>query len=590
MERRLAAILAADVVGYSRLMEKDDVGTLALLRAHRSELMEPLIANHAGRIVKLMGDGALAEFPSVVDAIACAVAIQQGMAERNAGLVGDKRIDLRIGVNLGDLIIEGDDLYGDGVNVAARLESLAEPGGICISGTVLEHIAGKLPYEFADGGVQSVKNISRPVRIWHWSANGTGSGAAPGTNAAPPQSDKPSIAVLPFTNMSGDPEQDYFADGITEDIITELSRFHSLLVIARNSSFAFKGKSLKVQEIGRELGVGYVVEGSVRRSGDRLRLTAQLIAAASDSHIWAERYDRDVHDIFSVQDELAHAIAATIGARVEEVGRESATRLSPSALRAHDLVLRAKAHALKYTKNDLEQARQMARHAVELDPASSAANACYAYCCSVIVYSCWTSELDRLRAEAFDFAKRAVTLDATDNTARWVLGFIYTNRGEYEEARIHLEKLLENNPNDTEGRGVYAIFLVAVGEAEAALQQFEIMKRQNPFDLSWFPWIKGWAYFSLRRYDEAVATFKQIPEPHNEVRGYLAASCAYLGKSAEAHASMEQFLRVAEADMPAFPGRRPGAWDEYWRNTARYKHQEDYDHLMEGLRRAGLPA
>ncbi len=589
MERRLTAILAADVVGYSRLMEKDDVGTLALLRAHRSELMEPLIARHAGRIVKLMGDGALAEFPSVVDAIACAVAIQQGMAERNAGLAGDKRIDLRIGVNLGDVIIEGDDLYGDGVNVAARLESLAEPGGICISGTVLEHIAGKLPYEFADGGVQSVKNISRAVRIWNWSAHGTGSGAPPRTTAAPPLSDKPSIAVLPFTNMSGDPEQEYFADGITEDIITELSRFHSLLVIARNSSFAFKGKSLKVQEIGRELGVGYVVEGSVRRSGDRLRLTAQLIATASDSHIWAERYDHDVHDIFSAQDELAHAIAATIGARVEAVGRESATRLSPSALRAHDLVLRAKAHALKYTKNDLEQARQMARHAVELDPASSAAHACYAYCCSVIVYSCWTSELDQLRAEAFDFAKRAVTLDATDNTARWVLGFIYANRRDYEEARIHLEKLLENNPNDTEGRGVYAILLVAVGEAEAALQQFEIMKRQNPFDLSWFPWIKGWAYFSLRRYDEAVATFKQIPEPHNEVRGYLAASCAYLGKSAEAHALMEQFLRVAEEDMPAFPGRRLGGWDDYWRNTARYKHQEDHDHLMEGLRRAGLP-
>lgn len=375
--------------------------------------------------------------------------------------------------------------------------------------------------------------------------------AAAPAGPPPPLPDKPSIAVLPFTNMSGDPEQEYFSDGITEDIITELSRFHALLVIARNSAFAFKGRSNKVKEIGQELGVDYVVEGGVRRSGDRLRPTAQLVEIRSSSHIWAERYDRDVHDIFDVQDELAHAIAATVGAKVEAVRRETVSRLSPGALQAHDLVLRAKALALKYTRSDLELALGTAERAIEADPTSPQAHACYAFCCSVILYSYWSSELDRLRAQAFESAKRAVTLDASDNYARYVLGYVHNVRGDYEDARIHLEKVLENNPNDTEGRGIYAMFLVSVGRPEAAIQQFELMKRQNPFDLSWFPWIKGWAYFTARRYGEAIATFKQIPEPHNEVRGYLAASFAYLDRRAEANAMMEDFLRIAERDMPA---------------------------------------
>ncbi|MEZ5833529.1 MAG: tetratricopeptide repeat protein, partial [Dongiaceae bacterium] len=385
-----------------------------------------------------------------------------------------------------------------------------------------------------------------------------------------------------------DPEQEYFSDGITEDIITELSRFRALLVIARNSAFAFKGRALKLQEIGRELGVDYVIEGGVRRSGDRLRLTAQLVEVRSGSHIWAERYDRDVHDIFDVQDELAHAIAATVGAKVEAVRQETVSRLSPSALQSHDLVLRAKALAFKYTRSDLEQALGIAQRAIETDPTNAQAHACYAFCCCVIVYSYWSSELDRLRAQAFESAKRAVTLDATDNYARMILGFVHNMRGEHDDARVHLEKALEGNPNDTEARGIYAIFLASVGQPEAAIQQFELMKRQNPFDLSWFPWIKGWAYFTARRYGEAIATFKQIPEPHNEVRGYLAASFAYLGRRAEANAMMEDFLRMAEHDMPIFPGRRLRDWDDYWRNTTLYQRQEDHAHLMEGLRRAGL--
>jgi adenylate cyclase len=583
-QRRLAAILAADVVGYSRLMAADEAGALAALKERRKRILDPLLAQYQGRIVKVMGDGVLVEFASAVNAVQCAVELQQAMAVTNEGRPADRQIVLRIGVNLGDVMVEGGDLYGEGVNIAARLEALADPGGILVSGTAYDHVSNKVKVGFEDIGVQTLKNIAQAVRAYR--VTGMPAVTVPAPKVV---SDKPAVAVLPFTNMSGDTEQEYFSDGITEDIITELSRFHSLLVIARNSSFAFKGRPLKVQEIGRELGVAYVVEGSVRRLGDRLRLTAQLIESASGSHIWAERYDRDVHDIFNIQDELAHAIAATIGAKVEAVGRENAAKLSPSALKAHDLVLRAKAHALKYTRNDLEQARQMARHAIELDPTSAQAHACYAFCCSVIIYSYWTSDRDQLRVEAFDAAKRAVALDVTDNYARWVLGMVYLTRREYEEARIHLEKVVENNPNDTEGRGIFAMLLVAVGEAGAAIEHFEIMKRQNPFDLSWFPWIKGLAYFTLRRYGMAIATFKQMPEPHNEVRGYLAACHAYLGKSAEARAMLEEFLRVAELDMLVFPGRRLKDWDDYWRNTCWYKRQEDHDHLMDGLRKAGLP-
>ncbi|MCB1376926.1 MAG: winged helix-turn-helix domain-containing protein [Alphaproteobacteria bacterium] len=419
-------------------------------------------------------------------------------------------------------------------------------------------------------------------------AAGSGEPAVSASPEAPVWS-RPSIAVLPFDNMSGDPEQGVFSDGITEDVITELSRFDSLLVIARHSSFALRGRVLKVQDIGHELGVEYVVEGSVRRAGDRLRLSAQLIHTASAKHVWAERYDRDVYDIFKVQEELAQSIAATIGAKVEAVGRDSAARLSPSALRAHELVLSAKAHALKFTRRDLEQARILARTATELDPGSSRAHACYAYCSAVVFYSNWSSDRDQVHAACFEFAKRAIALDDTDNFARWVLGFIYLTRREYDAARIHLERAVEVNPNDTEARGIYAIFLVAVGEGEAAIRHFEIMKRLNPFELAWFPWIKGWAFLSLRRYAEAVATFKQIPEPHAEVRGFLAASYAYLGRLVEAKAMMEDFLRMAEADMPNSPGSRPNGWDDYWRNTTFYLRQADHDHLMTGLCNAGLP-
>ena len=372
IERRLAAILAADVVGYSRLMGKDDAGTLTAVKALRKELFAPKVVEHHGRIVKLMGDGALVEFPSVVDAVECAVAVQRGVAARNAGVPEDKCIALRIGVNLGDIIIEGNDIYGDGVNVAARLQELATPGGIALSATAHEHAMAKVDIGFRDGGEHDLKNIAKPVRVWRWSEGE----AATVDEAAPlPLPDKPSLAVLPFTNMSGDPEQEYFSDGITEDIITELSRFRSLFVIARNSSFHYKGQSPKVQDVGRELGVQYVVEGSVRKAGNRARITAQLVEAASGNHLWAERYDRDLDDIFAVQDEVTNAIVTAIEPTLGSAERDRARRKPTGRLDAWESYQRGLWHTYRNTAADNTEAQVFFRRAIELDPDFAPAHA-----------------------------------------------------------------------------------------------------------------------------------------------------------------------------------------------------------------------
>ena len=312
MERRLAAILAADVVGYSRLIRADEEGTIAALKALRADLIDPKLAEHNGRIVKLMGDGMLVEFASVVDAVRAAVETQEAVTEHNADLPENKRIEFRVGVNLGDVVIDGDDIHGDGVNVAARLENHAEPGGICVSGKVYEEVRDRTELPFEDLGEQEFKNIDRPVRVWRWVADGSAAVVSRQADEPLPLPDKPSIAVLPFTNMSGDPEQEYFSDGITEDIITNLSRFRDLFVIARNSTFAYKGKAVKIQDVSRELGVSYVLEGSVQRSSDRVRITAQLIDGHTGGHLWSERYDRQLDDIFEVQDEVVERIVGTL--------------------------------------------------------------------------------------------------------------------------------------------------------------------------------------------------------------------------------------------------------------------------------------
>jgi len=584
--RRLAAILAADVVGYSRLMEQDESGTLAALKERRKRILAPLVAEHEGRIVKVMGDGVLVEFASAVNAVACAVELQKRMAAANQDQADDRRIVLRIGINLGDVVVEGGDLYGDGVIIAVRLQAMAEPGGICLAGSVYEQVGNKLPLAFDDLGPCEVKNIAKPVRIFRAKIDQL-EPERPATQQ--PASVKPSIAVLPFTNMSGDPEQQYFSDGITEDIITELSRFRDLFVIARNSSFQYRDKAIDIKRVGRELGVQFVVEGSVRKFADRVRISAQLVDAASSNHLWAERYDRDSADVFAVQEELAHAIAATVGSRVEAAGRDRAIRQSPASLTAYDLVLRAKALMLKFTRSDMDQARALALQAIEIDPTNARAHAHYAGCCFNISMAHWTAERERVFEEAFHHARRAVALDEFDNYARWFLGFIHLFRREYEDARIHIEKALESNPNDTEARIYYGLYLTAIGQADAGIAQIDLAKRHNPFDLYWIPWLSGIAFFTTRRYREAIAVLSQIPEPINEIRGWLAASYAHAGQLAEAKASLDEFLRVAKRDMVVYPGDRLKDWEGYWHAAMEYRDQRDFDHLFDGLRKAGLP-
>ncbi len=406
---------------------------------------------------------------------------------------------------------------------------------------------------------------------------------------APPPGSKPSIAVLPFTNLSGDPEQDYFSDGITEDIITELSRFRSLFVIARNSSFQFRDKAVDVRRVGRELGVQYVVEGSIRRSGERLRVTAQLIEAETGNHIWAERYDRDLHDIFDVQDELAHAVAATVSGRIDMAGRERSAHLSPAGLMAYDLHLRAKACYLRSTKSANEQARILAKEAMALDPMNALIKAFYAHYCHMDYILDWVPDLDRSLKTALEFAKQAVTLDDGDSTPRWILGAVFVTMHNYAEARVHAEKAIELNPNDTEARAHYGSYLTYIGEPEEALQQLEVARRRNPFGMSWSPWVEGIAYFTARRYDEAIDTFNQIHEPAHEVIYYLAASYALAGRFPDASAKLREFLRVAERDMAHFPGQDPQGWMNYLDRASPYSHRRDLDHLCAGLRKAGLP-
>ena len=371
MERRLAAIMAADVVGYSRLMAEDEAGTLAALKAQRRELVEPRLAAYGGRIVKLMGDGVLMEFASVVDAVAFAVEVQREAAKRNADVPENRRIIYRVGINIGDIIVDGEDIYGDGVNIAARLEGMADPGGVCVARNVHSQVKAKLDLEFEDLGEKTVKNIPEPIRVYRLKLDGFAAVASQAQdNAISKPPDKPSIAVLPFDNMSGDPEQEYFVDGIAEDIITELSRESDLFVIARNSSFAYKGQSPDIRQVARELGVRYVLEGSVRKAGNRVRLNAQLIEAETNRHVWAERYDRALEDVFEVQDELTNTIHNTLLQKVRDSGIASALRQAPKDMDAYDQhhMLRAFGLLLRYNKEDNLAAQCEAQAALDMDP------------------------------------------------------------------------------------------------------------------------------------------------------------------------------------------------------------------------------
>jgi TolB-like protein len=407
-------------------------------------------------------------------------------------------------------------------------------------------------------------------------------------NAASRVSEKPSIAVLPFDNLSSDPGQQYFSDGITDDVITELSRFRSLFVIARQSSFAFRGQAITVQRIARELGVAYVVEGSVRRDGDRVRINAQLVDAASGNQLWAERYDRVLLDIFAVQDEVAQSVAAAVSGRVEAVNRDRAVRLSPAGVQAYDLILRAKAFTMNHTRANNAQALVYAERAIELDPTSARAAAHSAWCHFYDYMACWRENPRASLNRSFELARRAVALDESDCFPRTVLGIVNIFRREYEQARANMLAGLTLNPNDFLARRFYAMYLVAVGQAKDAIEQVELGRRLNPFDTRWVPWNMGIVCFSARRYEDAVTALTQAHNPINEVRGWLAASYAHAGCPSEARATLEEFLAIAESDMAVFPGRRLRDWKAYWHGALEYRDQKDFDHLFDALRKAGL--
>ena len=583
MERRLAAILAADLVGFAGLIEADEAGTLARLKACETDIIDPLIAGHAGRVVKRMGDGYLVEFASVVKALDCAAAWQAAMADGAAGL------RFRIGVNLGDVMVRDGDIFGDGVNIAARLEALAVPGGICVSATVHDHAKGKVALAFEDLGTHQLKNIAKPLRVYRIvSSDVAASGQSEVLGQEAPKfelalSEKPSIAVLPFANGGKDPEQDYFSDGITEDIITELSRFRTLLVIARNSAFSFKGKTLPVQEIGRQLGVAYLVEGSVRRAGGRVRVTVQLVDADKGHHLWANRYDRDLEDIFAVQDEITESVAATIGGRLGAEERQRATRQRLAGSKAYDKVLRAQALYYQISRAENAAARPLLEDAIAADPDYARAHILLAGVHNMDYMHSWTTDPEASLALAVQHGQRALALDDADSLNHAQLGEVLQNAGRHVEAERHLEKALALNPNDVEARALYGAFL----GGEAGLAQLDIASRLDPCGFVWIPWVRGSTLYDMGRYEEAVAALSQIDSRIVSARGWLAASLAQAGRLAEARAALEDFLMAAKADWLSFPAG-PEQWLQFWRRQGQYDNDTDFTHLREGLRKAGL--
>ncbi|MEE8505368.1 MAG: adenylate/guanylate cyclase domain-containing protein, partial [Kiloniellales bacterium] len=480
MERRLAAILAADVVGYTRLMGADETGTLRHLTELRQQALEPLIAEHRGRIVKLMGDGLLVEFASVVDAVTCAVAWQNGVAEREAAADEDKRLIFRIGINLGDVIVEGDDIFGDGVNIAARLEGQAEPGGICLSGDAYRQAKGKVGVGFEDLGEHELKNVAEPVRVYRIAGDRSSTSAASSARETLALPDKPSIAVLPFDNMSGDPEQEYFTDGIVEDIITELSREPDLFVIARNSSFAYKGKSPDIRQVARELGVRYVLEGSVRKAGNRIRLNAQLVDALTGHHVWAERYDRTLEDVFAVQDELTNTIQNTLLQKVRESGMDSALSRAPKDMNAYDRMLRAFGLVLRFNRTDNVEAIREAKAALDLDSGYARAHMVLAWAYLYTVWSAWTDDVEHVIERGYEAAQKAIAADRNDFWGHAALGFAELCLHRHERALSALDRALALNPNSADVRTMRGMVLNFLGRPDEGLREVELAIRHNP--------------------------------------------------------------------------------------------------------------
>jgi adenylate cyclase len=547
VERRLAAILAADVAGYSRLMGQDEAGTLARLRAHRRELIDPKIAEHKGRVVKTTGDGLLVEFPSVVEAVACAVAVQRGMEKRNAGALEDQRIVFRVGVNLGDVIVERDDIHGDGVNVAARLEALAEPGGICLSGTVRDHIGDRLDLAFDDLGDQNLKNIARPIRVFRIrvaDAPTTTASAKPAPVAlALP--DKPSIAVLPFQNMSGDPEQEYFVDGMVEEIITALSRIRWLFVIARNSSFTYKGQSVDVKRVGHELGVRYLLEGSVRKAGSRVRITGQLIDAETGAHLWADGFDGSLEDVFELQDKVASNVAGVIEPTLQAAETVRTASRPTSNLSAYDAYLRG--YAMLFTSaKQIPQALAILEEAIAHDPNYGPALAFAGHCCMRLCLDGSSKDPESDRRKGLAYAKRALRAAGDDPGTLANSAMVLANFGEDIGAMIALvDRAIALNPSFARGWHISGMLRSWAGESDLAIEHAETALRLSPRGGIGSPFlIIGSAHFASKRFDEALAALllavQELPPDFPAPYRFLASCYAHLGRLADARQTVER--------------------------------------------------
>jgi TolB-like protein/class 3 adenylate cyclase/tetratricopeptide (TPR) repeat protein len=638
VERKLAAILAADVVGYSRLMEADEAGTHARLKALRQDLVEPRIADHAGRIVKLTGDGALVEFASVVEAVLAAVEIQRATAEHQAELPEAERIRFRIGINLGDVIFDDDDIYGEGVNVAARLEGLAEPGGICVSRTVHNHVRNKLDLAFAPMGEHKVKNIAEPISVfrvlpgqgataktrsaaiaqalrrhrpavtaaavllvlvvgaaagaWYalWRPSATppatvaeiaGGGAAQARPALP-LPDKPSIAVLPFANLSGEPRQERLAGGLTEDIITDLSRFRELFVIARNSTEIYKGKPVDVRQIARELGVQYVMEGSLQADGDRVRITAQLIDAASGNHVWSERYDRPLDDVFAIQDEVTQTIASQLGGFhgvVARSRRESARRKPPANLEAFDLYVLGLEEKHQFTREGVKGAQQFFRRALELDPNYARAYYGLAQTHGMEAdfgWRPWQEAMDAWR----NTISKAIALDPYDSGARSELAFYYQRLGDMDNALSQLDEAVKLNPNDADVLATAGLILPKVGQPQRALELVERAVRLNPHYPDWYHSPLRDAYFHTRRFEDTIAVLKTRAHRAPVIDPlFLALSYAQLGRESEVKTSVDRLFE----DQPDWSA------EKHLSGPGNYARDTELDLFLESVEKAGLP-
>jgi adenylate cyclase len=577
-ERRLAAILAADMVGYSRLMEADETGTLARLRTHRLELIDPVIAKNKGRIIKTTGDGMLVEFQSVADAVECAAEIQRRMSRRNADVSPARWIQYRIGINLGDVIVEDGDIFGDGVNVAARLQELAAPNGICVSAAVRDQVGDRLDVAFEDLGEQCVKNILRPIRIFRVLLDKESRLPFEGVAEEPSPAAKPSLVVLPFVNMSGDPEQEFFVDGLSEDIITELSRFHDLLVISRNSAFVHKGKAVKVQDIAREFGVHYVVEGSVRKAGDRVRVTVQLIDAETDRHIWAERYDRKIEDIFAIQDELTCAIVATLPGRIEAARHDRAKRKPTENMAAYEYVLTGKIMHHRSTPDDNVEAQRLLDRAIALDPKYAHAHAWKACVLGQSWVHNWCADREATWKRVADELQIALALDDNDSDVHRILAAVNLAHGDHEKARYHQERALSLNPNNDLILVQNGELLTWLGRPLDGIEWIRKAMRLNPYHPERYWSHLGRAHYTARQYPETVEALSRLMRPDHTHHAFLAATLAQLGDKTAAAAHAQEVLR----EVPAFSNQR-------FLSTLHYLLDSDRDHLREGLLKAGLP-